>query len=105
VTPPVSETVARTGVYSLDVLQPEEGTKMSTLHRRIRRTAVLMGMAVLLPFVTADSVAAQYFGRNQVQYRTFDFRILKTENFDVYHYPEADPASTWPNSEWSERNS
>jgi hypothetical protein len=28
-------------------------------------------------------VSAQYFGRNKVQYRTFDFQILKTENFDI----------------------
>ena len=31
---------------------------------------------------------AQYFGRNKVQYRTFDFQILKTEHFDIYYYPE-----------------
>ena len=31
---------------------------------------------------------AQYFGRNKVQYRTFDFQILKTEHFDLYYYPE-----------------
>ena len=32
--------------------------------------------------------AAQYFGRNKVQYRTFDFKVLKTEHFDVYYYSE-----------------
>ena len=32
--------------------------------------------------------AAQYFGRNKVQYRSFDFRILQTERFDIYYYPE-----------------
>src|SRR5678815_3407197 len=26
--------------------------------------------------------AAQYFGRNKVQYETFDFRILHTQHFD-----------------------
>jgi len=31
---------------------------------------------------------AQYFGRNKVQYRTFDFQILATEHFDIYYYPE-----------------
>jgi Tol biopolymer transport system component len=35
-----------------------------------------------------SSAAAQYFGRNKVQYRTFDFQILKTEHFDLYYYPE-----------------
>jgi Tol biopolymer transport system component len=38
--------------------------------------------------LTPTSAAAQYFGRNKVQYRTFDFRVLATEHFDVYYYPE-----------------
>ena len=29
---------------------------------------------------------AQYFGRNKVQYETFDFKILQTEHFDIYYY-------------------
>src|SRR5690606_2726526 len=36
---------------------------------------------------------AQYFGRNKVQYRSFDFQVLRTENFDVYYYPEEEQAS------------
>jgi Tol biopolymer transport system component len=31
---------------------------------------------------------AQYFGRNKVQYRTFDFHVLETEHFKIYFYPE-----------------
>ena len=31
---------------------------------------------------------AQYFGANKVQYESFDFQILRTEHFDIYHYPE-----------------
>jgi Tol biopolymer transport system component len=31
---------------------------------------------------------AQYFGPNKVQYRTFDFRILATDHFDIYYYQE-----------------
>ncbi len=30
---------------------------------------------------------AQYFGRNKVQYESFDFRILRTQHFDLYFYP------------------
>jgi WD40 repeat protein len=36
----------------------------------------------------ATSVDAQYFGRNKVQYESFDFQVLETEHFDVYFYPE-----------------
>ena len=40
-----------------------------------------------------DPLEAQYFGRNKVQYRTFDFRILQTPHFDVYFYPEEEAAT------------
>ncbi len=33
-------------------------------------------------------VHAQYFGRNKVQYESFDFKLIKTEHFDIYFYPE-----------------
>ncbi len=45
-------------------------------------TAALV--AALLP-ATAE---AQYFGRNNPRYQSFDFQILKTDHFDIYHYPE-----------------
>lgn len=56
-----------------------------------RRVLVLVRVLVwLLACAVAwpAPAAAQYFGRNKVQYRTFDFRILKTAHFDVYYYPE-----------------
>ena len=36
---------------------------------------------------------AQYFGRNKVQYETFHFQVLRTDHFDVYFYPEEEPAA------------
>ncbi|MGE3343092.1 MAG: BamA/TamA family outer membrane protein [Vicinamibacterales bacterium] len=42
----------------------------------------------LLLAIGATTAQAQYFGRNKVQYRTFDFRVLPTEHFDIYYYPE-----------------
>jgi hypothetical protein len=36
----------------------------------------------------ASPAAAQYFGRNKVQYRTFRFEVLRTEHFDIHFYPE-----------------
>jgi Tol biopolymer transport system component len=52
-----------------------------------------------LPFLVAGGVIvatlglpsradAQYFGRNKVNYETFDFKILKTEHFDIYYYDD-----------------
>ncbi len=48
--------------------------------------ALLAGAPALLP-------AQYYFGQNKVQYRSFDFQVLKTEHFDIYFYPEARTAA------------
>ena len=45
-------------------------------------------IAAVVLLSAAPRADAQYFGRNKVQYRTFDFQILKTEHFDLYYYPE-----------------
>ena len=42
---------------------------------------------------TPAAAHAQYFGTNKVQYRTFDFRVLRTTHFDVYYYPEEEQAA------------
>ena len=34
-----------------------------------------------------------YFGRNKVQYQDFDFKVLKTEHFDIYYYTEEEDAA------------
>ena len=44
--------------------------------------ALLLGIAV-----SAAPASAQYFGQNKVQYKKFDFQVLKTEHFDIYYYP------------------
>lgn len=43
--------------------------------------------AALLPALPS-SAEAQYFGKNKVQYEDFDFRVLETEHFDLYHYEQ-----------------
>lgn len=50
-------------------------------------------LSVLL--LTASRVEAQqYFGQNQVQYKTFKWRVLETEHFLVHYYPEEKQAVT-----------
>jgi Tol biopolymer transport system component len=44
-------------------------------------------VAGLLAVTLPSGLAAQYFGRNKVQYGRFDFKIIQTEHFDVYYYP------------------
>ena len=45
-----------------------------------------------LVVLAAAPAEAQYFGRNKVQYEDFDFRILRTEHFDIHYYPEEEIA-------------
>ena len=58
---------------------------MTSMHARY---ATLMVVFCLL----ASSASAQYFGRNKVQYEQFDFKVLATEHFDIYFYPEEEVA-------------
>src|SRR5687767_3797104 len=44
--------------------------------------------AVMAALLVPALAHAQYFGRNQVRYRTFDFQVMKTQHFDIYYYPE-----------------
>lgn len=57
-----------------------------------RRTAIAF---ILILFALASlpfSASAQYFGRNKVRWEDFDWKVLKTEHFDIYHYPEEERA-------------
>jgi Tol biopolymer transport system component len=42
--------------------------------------------AVFFCLLAPGLLQAQYFGRNKVQYSTFDFKVIQTEHFDVYYY-------------------
>ncbi|HUF36241.1 MAG TPA: BamA/TamA family outer membrane protein [Gemmatimonadales bacterium] len=48
----------------------------------LRRAAPALLLLLLLPGL----LSAQYFGRNKVQYNSFDFKVIQTEHFDVYFY-------------------
>ncbi|MEO8562150.1 MAG: peptidase S9 [bacterium] len=51
-----------------------------------RRAGLFALLGALLIGAPAP-VAAQYFGRNKVQYEKFDFHIMRTSHFDLYFYP------------------
>ena len=46
-----------------------------------------MLLVAMVAAVAPPSVEAQYFGRNKVQYQTFDFRVLSTQHYDLHYYP------------------
>jgi Tol biopolymer transport system component len=56
----------------------------------IRRTALALSLLAGAPSLLS---AQYYFGQNKVQYRAFDFQVLRTEHFDIHFYPEARTAA------------
>lgn len=64
---------------------------MDTPRHRAPSRFFASSLAVLLAGLLGAPAAfgqGGYFGRNKVQYREFDFKILKTDHFDIYFYPE-----------------
>src|SRR5258707_8959475 len=53
------------------------------MRRSVTRLIVGLGLSIL-----ATPAAAQYFGQNKVQYRSFNFQSIRTEHFDLYYYPD-----------------
>jgi Tol biopolymer transport system component len=54
----------------------------------MRRIDGTLAAILALTTLGAGPLAAQYFGQNKVQYRTFDFKVIQTEHFEVYYYPQ-----------------
>src|SRR6266542_1512433 len=58
-------------------------------------------LRILLPALLFITLAAPpparaqggYFGRNKVQYQDFNFKLLQTDHFDIYFYPEEEDAA------------
>ncbi|HEY6102447.1 MAG TPA: basic secretory protein-like protein [bacterium] len=48
----------------------------------------LVVLAAVVGLLAPVAVSGQDFGRNKVQYESFDFQVLRTEHFQVYFYPE-----------------
>ncbi|HWK89846.1 MAG TPA: hypothetical protein VNP72_07615, partial [Longimicrobium sp.] len=66
---------------------------MTAASRPLLRIAAVVAVAAGALLTPSAPAEAQYFGRNKVQYRTFDFRVLRTTHFDVYYYPEEEQAA------------
>jgi Tol biopolymer transport system component len=65
---------------------------MSSSLRRVGRFASALVLGTIFVSLQPGELQGQYFGRNKVQYRSFDFSVLQTPNFDVYYYPEEEEA-------------
>ena len=59
----------------------------------IIKTLITLFIFIFAMGLVSVSTQAQYFGRNKVQYETFNFKVLSTKNFDVYFYPIEEEAA------------
>lgn len=50
------------------------------------KTAVLVFLIAFSGCFWIPGVSGQYFGRNKPSYRSFDFKVYQSPNFDLYHY-------------------
>src|SRR3954462_14228981 len=61
---------------------------------QIRARAIFgLLLACLCAPALSPCASAQYFGRNKVEYRDYEFQTLRTEHFDVYYYAREAPAA------------
>lgn len=53
-------------------------------------SAKIVFITLIILIVSSEKLFAQFFffGRNKVQYEEFDWKLLKTEHFDIYYYGE-----------------
>ena len=64
--------------------------------RSLSQRLVMAVVAVAVVAGGAGTAAAQtdfvpYYGKNQIRYDNFDWRIYTTDHFEIYYYPEIEP--------------
>jgi hypothetical protein len=59
---------------------------------RYRFPIAVFLLAVLTGVGAVPDANGQYFGKNRVQYETFDFKVLETEHFKFHYYPVEEAA-------------
>lgn len=65
------------------------------------RSLLPLPLAIFILFFITAEVSGQYFGRNKPKYDKFEFDVVKTPHFDIYHYFN-NPALLYQLSEMSE---
>ena len=55
-------------------------------------TRRVAAFAAVIALTVVPLASAQYFGQNKVQYENLDFKVLTTDHFDIYYYPEEEAA-------------
>jgi hypothetical protein len=65
-------------------------------NRSLWRRLMMAVVAVSVMAGSASTASAQtdfvpYYGKNQIRYDNFDWRIYTTDHFEIYYYPEIEP--------------
>ena len=55
-------------------------------HSAFSKILVALSLVGFLAGVGAPGLKAQFYGRNKVQYKKLEFKIMKTRHFDIYFY-------------------
>jgi len=58
------------------------------------RVLAVIGFSLLFILPGKAQRASEIFGKNRVQYRTFNWKYISSENFDVYYYDERRKVAT-----------
>jgi Tol biopolymer transport system component len=77
-------------ILALEVHRPI-GPKMRAHWHLLR----VLSICIAASAVGAGPASAQEFGRNKVHYQTFQFTVLETTHFDIYHYADTRDAATY----------
>jgi WD40 repeat protein len=56
--------------------------------KAVKSLAFALLLSVFTLGILVSRGEAQYFGRNKVDYEKFQFKVLHTQHFDIYFYPE-----------------
>lgn len=58
-----------------------------------RATLLPLALAAATSVAVPGAGAQGYFGQNQVQFKQFTWRVIKTDHFEVHYYPEIETAA------------
>ncbi len=74
---------------------------MRPMRRRVALRVLQLGLGLAAVTAMPEPLWGQ-FGKNKLQYRVFDFQVVRTAHFDVYYYP-GEREAAWDAARMAER--
>src|SRR5689334_20704964 len=59
---------------------------MKIIPLQFKKPLLIFAFLIIHYQLSITNCSAQYFGRNKIVYKNFDFRVLRTEHFQIHHY-------------------